>query len=184
VQCAAGWNSSRFTPRDVEYQLPPPTDPQDLLLLSLFSAKLKKETQQQPPALFILSPLYLVGTSVSPLFFSGGLDLLIIITRIITTPACLPVLLATLTWPRTRKRRRWLVLGASNLLGQGLRAAAATAAGRSKSISAKERTKTERVGKSHNFFRCRKFLDLNKSGKKKYIKHGWDGTMRTMTILI
>jgi hypothetical protein len=91
---------------------------------------------------------------------------LIIITRIITTPACLPVLLATLTWPRTRKRRRWLVLGASNLLGQGLRAAAATAAGRSKSISAKERTKTERVGKSHNFFRCHKFLDLNKSGKK------------------
>lgn len=67
------------------------------------------------------------------------------------------------------------MLGASNLLGQGLRAAAATAAGRSKSISAKERTKTERVGKSHNFFRCRKFLDLNKSGKKKYkARLGWD----------
>lgn len=133
--CAAGW----IAPRNVEYQLPPPTG--FAPLLSFFSAKLKKETQQQPHALFIQSPLYLVGSTISPLFFSGGLDLLLtyliylfIVTRIITTPTFLPACVCVACYPDLAQEEE------EELVGQGPRAAGCSAsnsgtAGRSKSIS-------------------------------------------------
>jgi hypothetical protein len=76
--CAAGWiSSSRSPARNTEYYQFTSTHRISYSSLSLFSAKLKKETQQH--ALFIPSPLYFGWYYYSiPLFFSGGSDLLLI----------------------------------------------------------------------------------------------------------
>lgn len=75
--CAAGWISSRSPARNTEYYQFTSTHRISYSSLSLFSAKLKKETQQH--ALFIPSPLYFGWYYYSiPLFFSGGSDLLLI----------------------------------------------------------------------------------------------------------
>ena len=109
----------QVTPRNVEYQLPPPTDPQDLLLLSLFCKAEERNPAAATSTIYPEPPVFGWYFGIPSLLLRWIGSYVIIITRIITTPACLPVLLATLTWPRRRKRRRWLVLGASNLLGSG-----------------------------------------------------------------
>ena len=86
----------QVTPRNVEYQLPPPTDPQDLLLLSLFCKAEERNPAAATSTIYPEPPVFGWYFGIPSLLLRWIGSYVIIITRIIT-PACLPVLLATLT---------------------------------------------------------------------------------------